>query len=206
MNEIITKMKQDILFVGIGGQGTILASDIVSEVALALGYDVKKSDTLGMAQRGGSVTSHVRIGSIVYAPLISMHEADVIMAFEKLEAARWVNYINHDGIAIINNFASPPLSITLGMAKYPDDQSILDSYLQLTRKVVMVDGIQESIKLGDARILNIFMLGILSVILPYKYDEKIWKNCISSHVPSKFVDINIRAFERGREVGNSVNI
>jgi indolepyruvate ferredoxin oxidoreductase beta subunit len=206
MNKVNINRKQDILFVGVGGQGTILASDIVSEVALALGYDIKKSDTLGMAQRGGSVTSHVRIGPIVYAPLVSKHEADIIMAFEKLEAARWVNYLSPNGTVIINNYALPPLSISLGMAIYPDDQSILDSYFRLTRKVFMVDGIQEAVKLGDVRILNVFMLGILSIVLPYKYDEKLWKNCISSHVPPKVIDINIRAFERGREVGSSVYI
>ena len=114
--------------VGVGGQGTILASDILGEAALAMGLDVKKTDTLGMAQRGGSVTSHLRIGKKVWSPLISPGEADVLLAFEKLEAARWVNYIKPDGLVIINKLAIPPLSISLGTQKYPNDQEIIDSF------------------------------------------------------------------------------
>jgi len=106
--------KIDLLMTGVGGQGTILASDIIGEVALASGYDVKKTDTLGMAQRGGSVTSHVRLASKVYSPLIKEGEADIMLAFEKLEAARWGYYLKPGGIAIVNNLALPPLSVSLG--------------------------------------------------------------------------------------------
>ena len=109
----LDQTKQDILMVGVGGQGIILASDILGEAALEKGLDIKKTDTLGMAQRGGSVTSHLRIGQKVWSPLTSPAEADILLAFEKLEAARWVNYLKPGGLAIINNLAIPPLSIFL---------------------------------------------------------------------------------------------
>ena len=113
--------KQDLLIVGVGGQGIVLASDILGEVALAAGHDVKKTDTLGMAQRGGSVLSHVRIADKVWSPLIKEGEVDVLVAFEKLEAVRWSYYLRSDGVAIINNQATPPLSISLGTHRYPSD-------------------------------------------------------------------------------------
>ena len=122
--------KQDILMVGVGGQGTILASDILGEAALAAGYDVKKTDTLGMAQRGGSVVSHVRIAEQVWSPLIKEGEADIMLAFEKLEAARWGRYLRPGGVAIINNHAMPPLSVSLGTHRYPDDEEVHDTSIK----------------------------------------------------------------------------
>jgi indolepyruvate ferredoxin oxidoreductase, beta subunit len=201
-----TQNKQDILMVGVGGQGIILASDILGDAALALGLDVKKTDTLGMAQRGGSVTSHLRIGPVVHAPLISPHGADILLAFEKLEAARWVNYIRPDGIVIINNHAIPPLSISLGTQKYPDDKAITESFLQRTKKVLVVEGSKETAHMGDIRTLNIFMLGFLSALLPIKIETELWNKCISERLPAKIIDLNIRAFARGREVAASANI
>ncbi|MBM3154080.1 MAG: indolepyruvate oxidoreductase, partial [Chloroflexi bacterium] len=106
--------KQDILMVGVGGQGTILASDILGDVALAASYDVKKTDTLGMAQRGGSVISHVRLAKKVWSPMIKEGEVDILLAFEKLEAARWAHFLKPGGLALVNNHANPPLSVSLG--------------------------------------------------------------------------------------------
>jgi indolepyruvate ferredoxin oxidoreductase beta subunit len=116
--------KQDLLMVGVGGQGIVLASDILGGVALAAGYDVKKTDTLGMAQRGGSVVSHVRVADKVWSPLIKEGEVDVLVAFEKLEAARWSYYLNEGGAAIVNNQTTPPLSVSLGTQRYPGDKEI----------------------------------------------------------------------------------
>ena len=198
--------KQDILMVGVGGQGTILASDILGEAALAMGLDVKKTDTLGMAQRGGSVTSHLRIGKKVWSPLISPGEADVLLAFEKLEAARWVNYIKPDGLVIINKLAIPPLSISLGTQKYPDDQEIIDSFRQRTARIHLIDGTKQAGLLGDIRTLNIFMLGFLSHFLAIHFEPAIWKQAITKQLPAKILDINILAFEKGREVASSVNL
>jgi indolepyruvate ferredoxin oxidoreductase beta subunit len=120
-----TKLKKlDILVTGVGGQGVVLASDIIGETALAAGFDVKKTDTLGMAQRGGSVISHVRLGEKVWSPLIKEGEVDVILAFEKLEAARWSHYLAPGAAAIINMYEQPPLSVSLGQENYPSDAEI----------------------------------------------------------------------------------
>jgi len=192
--------------VGVGGQGIILASDVLGEAALARGLDVKKTDTLGMAQRGGSVTSHLRIGTKVWSPLISPGDANIVMAFEKLEAARWVNYIKPGGIIIINKLAIPPLSISLGTQKYPEDKDIIDSFRQRTNKILLVDGTKLAGQLGDIRTLNILMLGFLSKFLPTHFDMTVWKGAITKQLPSKILDINIKAFEEGREVASSVNL
>ncbi len=192
--------------VGVGGQGIILASDILGEAALEIGLDVKKTDTLGMAQRGGSVTSHLRMGKKVWSPLISPAEADILLAFERLEASRWVNYVKPDGIVIINNLAIPPLSISLGTHRYPDDAEIIDSFNQRTKKVHLIEGSGEVSDIGDTRTLNIFMLGFLSSILAIKISYDIWKKYIGEHLPAKIVDLNIRAFDKGREVASSVDI
>jgi len=198
--------KQDILMVGVGGQGTVLASDILGDVALAMGLDVKKTDTLGMAQRGGSVTSHLRIGKKVWSPLISPKEADILLAFEKLEAARWVNYIKPDGIVIINNLAIPPLSISLGTQKYPDDKDIIKSFQQRTPRIHMLDGTKEAGVIGDVRTLNVFMLGFLSVLVPISIGHEVWQQGISRHLPERLLSMNMRAFERGREIAKNAGL
>jgi len=118
------------LVTGVGGQGIILASDIICEAAIIAGYDVKKTDTLGMAQRGGSVLSHVRIGTRVFSPLIREGEVDLLLAFEKLEAARWSHYIHKDAICIVNTYEQPPLSVSLGQEKYPTDNEIKEALKQ----------------------------------------------------------------------------
>lgn len=203
---VLDRDKQDILMVGVGGQGIVLASDILGDVALAMGLDVKKTDTLGMAQRGGSVTSHLRMGKKVWSPLISPKEADILLAFEKLEAARWVNYIRPEGTVIINNLAIPPLSISLGTQKYPVDRDILASFKQRTTRIHLVDGSKETGSLGDIRTLNVFMLGFLSMLIPIKIDQDTWKQCIARRLPEKVLGLNMRAFEKGREVASSVNL
>ena len=198
--------KQDILMVGVGGQGIVLASDILGDAALDMGLDVKKTDTLGMAQRGGSVTSHLRIGQKVWSPLINAPEADILLAFEKLEAARWVGYMKPGGTAIINNLAIPPLSISLGTQVYPEDEAILDSFRSVTGKVYLVDGTDKVAGLGDIRTLNIFMLGYLSRLLPLEITDAQWEKSIARHLPAKILDLNKRAFKAGREAADGVNI
>jgi indolepyruvate ferredoxin oxidoreductase beta subunit len=199
-------LKQDILMVGVGGQGIVLASDILGNVGLQIGLDIKKTDTLGMAQRGGSVTSHLRMGEKVWSPLISPGEVDILLAFEKLEAARWVNYIRHDGVVIINDLAIPPLSISMGTQRYPADGDILDSFRQRTEKISLITGSSEAGKLGDTRALNVFMLGFLSIMLPFSIDFSVWEKCIAAQLPARSLEMNMVAFNRGREVASSVNI
>ena len=189
--------KQDLLMVGVGGQGIVLASDILGEVAMAAGYDVKKTDTLGMAQRGGSVVSHVRIADKVWSPLIQEGEADILVAFEKLEAARWSYFLGRDGAAIVNNQTTPPLSVSLGTSHYPEDKEIEQILKQSVKRFYLVNGTSQAIELGDIRTLNMLMLGCVSSLLPI--DVKIWKDCISERMPSNILEMNMVAFDKGRE-------
>lgn len=200
----MTIKKQDVLLIGVGGQGIILASDILGEVAIAAGYDVKKTDTIGMAQRGGSVVSHVRIASRVWSPLIKEGDVDILIAFEKLEAARWAPYLKSGGLAVINNHAIPPLSVSLGTSQYPGNQEVADILRQLTDKIYFIDGTEKAKELGDIRTLNILMLGYISSLLPIKLE--IWQDCISKTLPPKILDINVRAFEQGRKESTCVNL
>ena len=189
--------KLDLLVIGVGGQGVILASDIVSEAALAAGYDVKKTDTLGMAQRGGSVISNIRIAPKVWSPLIKEEEVDLLLAFEKLEAARWGYYLRPGGTAIVNNQALPPLSVSLGTERYPSDEEITDILKRRTDRIYFVDGTKQAKELGDVRTLNMFMLGCASLFIPFKVHT--WKDTISQRIPANIRQINITAFDRGRK-------
>ncbi len=196
--------KMDLLITGVGGQGVVLASDIFGEVALAAGYDVKKADTLGMAQRGGSVISHVRIAPKVWSPLIKEGEVDLLLAFEKLESARWSHYLRPGGAIIVNNQAQPPQSVSLGKEKYPSDKEIAKILKRPTYRVYFIDGIRRATELGNVRTLNIFMLGCLSVLAPIKVS--IWKESISRHLPANIREINLTAFEAGRKEMRGVHI
>ena len=196
--------KVDLLITGVGGQGVILASDIVSETALASGYDVKKTDTLGMAQRGGSVVSHVRIGQQVWSPLIKEREVDIILAFEKLEAARWSHYLRRGAIAVVNNQALPPLSVNLGNERYPDDDEISGILEQVTERVYFVNGTACARELGNVRTLNIFMLGCISLFLPLRVHA--WESTISQHLSAKIRQINMTAFKLGRKEIRNVRL
>ena len=195
---------QDLLMVGVGGQGIILASDILGEAALTAGYDVKKTDTLGMAQRGGSVVSHVRIANQVWSPLIKEGEVDILVAFEKLEAARWGHYLRPGGLAIVNNHAMPPLSVSLGTHQYPSAEEIDDILKRRTSRIYFADGTMRAKELGDVRTLNMFMLGCVSPFVPIDVD--IWKDCLSRRLPSSILQINIAAFEQGWKETSSVNL
>jgi len=196
--------KQDLLMVGVGGQGIILASDILAEVGLTAGYDVKKTDTLGMAQRGGSVLSHVRLADQVSSPLIKEGEVDMLVAFEKLEAARWAHFLSPGGLAIVNNHAMPPLSVSMGTARYPTDEEVGDILRRQTNRICFTNGTGRAAELGDVRALNIFMLGCVSSFLPI--DVELWKDCISQRLPSRILQINMTAFEQGRKETSNVNV
>ena len=189
--------KIDVLVTGVGGQGNILASDVIGEVAIDGGYDVKKTDTIGMAQRGGSVISNVRIAQHVYSPLIEEGEVDILLAFEKLEAARWGSYLRQGGIAIVNNQAIPPLSVSMGNEPYPSDERITDILKQRTDCIYFVEGTQRARELGNIRTLNMYMLGCVSIFLPFKISS--WKNIISQHLPVNVHKLNFTAFDHGRK-------
>ena len=196
--------KLDLLITGVGGQGVILASDIISRSAIDAGYNVKKTDTLGMAQRGGSVVSHVRIDQQVWSPLIKEGEVDILLAFEKLEAARWSYCLRLGGIAIVNNQALPPLSVSIGNEQYPSDAKITDILRQRTDHIYSINGTCRARELGNIRMLNIFMLGCVSLFLPFRVQS--WKESISQHLSPNIQKINITAFEQGRKEIQNVHL
>ncbi|ACZ61949.1 indolepyruvate oxidoreductase subunit beta [Dehalococcoides mccartyi] len=187
--------KFDILIVGVGGQGVILASNVLCDAAMAAGYDVKKTDTLGMAQRGGSVVSHLRFDKEVCSPLIPKGQTDLIIAFEKLEAARYMEYLGSQTKAVVNDMAMPPASISLGLSKYPADSEILDGYTKLGIKADFIAANDAVKELGNTKMLNIYLLGYAAHYLPFGFD--ILADAIKKRLPSKLLEGNLKALEAG---------
>ena len=200
----VATKEMDILITGVGGRGVILASDVICETALGAGFDVKKTDTLGMAQRGGSVTSPVRLGSKVWSPIIRDGDVDLMLSFEKLEAARWGHYLHEGSVAIVNDYRQPPLSCSLGQETYPTQEELAAALKRRTDQVYFVDGSARARELGNVRTLNIFMLGCFSVFAPLEAD--VWRDSIRQRLPERLVDINLKAFDLGRKEIESVRI
>lgn len=190
-----TPESRNIIICGVGGQGIILASDVLCHAAFLEGLDVKKSEVHGMAQRGGSVITHVRFGHKVYSPLIEEGTSDFVLAFEKLEALRYRHYLKKAGHIIVDNREIPPMSVLVGQAQYPED---IDQKLKKLAKTHFVDAAHIALELGNIRVVNIILLGVLATYLDFK--EKSWMKAISDNVKEKFVDLNIKAFGRGREL------
>jgi indolepyruvate ferredoxin oxidoreductase beta subunit len=197
-------VKLDILVTGVGGQGVVLASDIIGETALAAGFDVKKTDTLGMAQRGGSVVSHIRLGERVWSPLIKEGDCDLLLSFEKLEAARWSHYLAPGAVAIVNSYEQPPLSVSLGQENYPSDEEITADLKRRSDRIYFIDANKKARELGNVRTLNILMLGCFSAFAPINI--AVWKDNISRHLPESIREINLAAFELGRKEIEGVRI
>ena len=193
--------KADFILVGVGGQGTLLASNILAEVGLRAGYDVKKSEVHGMAQRGGSVISHVRWGDKVYAPLLSRGEPDFLVAFEKLEALRYGDYLRPGGVALINDHDIPPISVTAGDDVYPTDEQVRQVLAAITDKVFFVPAVPLAEELGNPRVANVLILGVLSTFLDVP--ENLWLEVIAERVPEKYVSLNQEAFRVGRVQGKN---
>ncbi|MDD4923541.1 MAG: indolepyruvate oxidoreductase subunit beta [Dehalococcoidales bacterium] len=187
----------NIIIAGVGGQGVILAGNIIGDAAIALGYDVKKTDTIGMAQRGGSVISHLRVAPKIYSPVIGEGQADIVISFEKMEAARCFSFLKPGGTVILNNREMPPLSVSCGMEQYPSDEEIMIVLEQKTDSIYFVEGSKKSEAIGNIKVLNIFMLGCLSQFMDI--EDKVWRESIIRSLPAKIVGINITAFEAGIE-------
>jgi len=186
----------NISLVGVGGQGTLLASEILCRVALLSGRDVKKSEVHGMAQRGGSVVSQVRMGEKVHSPLIGIGETDVLIAFEKLEALRHAHFLKPNGLAMVNDQEIRPVTVSSGQAQWPDD---LDGKLKSTfAKLEVIPALNIARGLGNVRIVNVVMIGALSNHLDIPEDT--WRQAITSLVKPQFLDSNLRAFDAGRAV------
>ena len=188
---------KSLLLAGVGGQGILLASDIICKVMMEKGYDVKKSEVHGMAQRGGCVTSHVRFGKKVYSPLAKKGDIDMIVAFEKLESLRYLDYLKAGGIVIVNDEEIYPPSVNLGEADYP--QGIFESIrTQLGQdKVNVIPGPELAVKSGNRRAVNTVMLGAISRFIPEISPED-WKKVLSKMLPEKIVQANLKAFDLGR--------
>jgi len=186
----------NVLMSGVGGQGVLVASDILALVAMHAGLDAKKSEIHGMAQRGGSVVSQVRYGEKIYSPLIQTGAADILLAFERLEAIRYLDYLKKDGIIIINDQQITPLSVFFSNIPYP--KNIEEICKNKTDHIVLMDGVKIAEQVGNPRTINSVLLGALANFL--EFDEEPWIKAISERVPPKTIDLNRKAFEAGRAV------
>jgi len=183
----------NILIVGVGGQGTLLASKVLGNLALQKGCDVKVSEVHGMAQRGGSVVTHVRFGERVHAPIIGEGGADFILAFEKLEALRYLNYLRPGGTVIVNDREIPPMPVVMGAARYPDD--VLTTLGKSAGGLVCVDATGIALECGNARAMNVVLLGVLARRLGGSGMD--WTAALKKTVNQRFLEANIAAFKRG---------
>ncbi len=186
---------RNIMIVGVGGQGTLLTSRILGGIMTGAGYDVKLSEVHGMAQRGGSVVTFVRYGKAVHEPIVEEGQADVLIAFEKLEALRYAHFLKKDGVIIINDQRIDPMPVVTGAAEYPAD--IIEN-LSKGHKVYSVDAASEALKLGNPKVFNIIVLGLAARHMDFDKEE--WLRVIEATVPPKTVEINKAAFLKGYEL------
>jgi len=187
----------NIFLSGVGGQGTILASNILTEVFLNAGYDVKKSEVHGMAQRGGDVTTHFRFGKKVYSPLIKYGDVDFLLSFELLEAFRYINWVKDEGKIIINRQKVFPPAVNLGVAKYPEDvEETFKKYFK--ENVHILNGQEIAGKLGNAQAANVVLVGAFSNFFP-EIKEAEWIKAIKGLMKEKLHELNIKAFTEGRK-------
>ena len=183
---------KNIMIVGVGGQGTLLTSRILGGLAIAGGYDVKLSEVHGMAQRGGSVVTYVRYGEKVAEPIVEEGQADVIIAFERLEALRYAHFLKKDGVLIANDWRIDPMPVVIGAAQYPEH--ILED-LAKEHKVYTVNATEEAKKLGNPRAVNMIVLGIAAQHMDFTKEQ--WYDVIEHTVPPKTVELNKQAFDVG---------
>ena len=183
---------KNIMIVGVGGQGTLLTSRILGNLTIAGGFDVKLSEVHGMAQRGGSVVTFVRYGEKVAEPIVEEGQADVIIAFERLEALRYAHFLKKDGVLIVNDWRIDPMPVVIGAAEYPEH--ILED-LEKEHKVYKVNATEEARKLGNPRVFNLIVLGIAALHMDFSKEQ--WYEVIEKTVPPKTIEINKKAFDVG---------
>jgi len=182
-----------ILIVGVGGQGTLLTSRILGSVAMELGYDVKMSELHGMAQRGGSVVTYVKMGEKVYSPIIEEQEADIILAFEELEALRWNKFLKKDGMMVVNTQQIDPMPVIIRKAEYPE--KITEKLEGTYPQTILINALDIAKKLGNVKVVNVIMLGKIAKLL--EIDERLFIKAIEESVPPKLLDLNRKAFAEG---------
>ena len=183
---------KSILLVGVGGQGTILASKLLSNGLMQAGYDVKMSEIHGMSQRGGSVSSHIRYGKKVWSPVIEKGSADLLVAFEEMEALRWLDYLRTGGKVVVNGYRIPPVPVTTGKVDYPE--GILEE-LRKSADTMVVDAAAEAEKLGNPKVMNVILLGTIVRHMNLQHID--WAQIIRENVKPAFVELNIKALEVG---------
>ncbi|MCL2699209.1 MAG: indolepyruvate oxidoreductase subunit beta [Defluviitaleaceae bacterium] len=189
-------MTKSILLVGVGGQGTILASKLLTIGLMQAGHDVKMSEIHGMSQRGGSVSSQVRYGECVQSPVIELGGADVLISFEKMEALRWLEYLRPDGRVVVNDYRINPMPVVSGTAEYPAD--ILDELRAKVKDITVVNAFDEAVALGNPKVLNIILLG--ATIEMMGFTDIDWDAIIAEEVKADFVKLNQAALAKGREL------
>lgn len=188
---------RSIMIVGVGGQGSLLASRLLGNVLLAKGFDVKVSEVHGMSQRGGSVVTYVKYGDVVCSPVIEKGEADVIISFELLESARWLPYLKKGGKLITSTQQLDPMPVITGAAQYPED--IAAKIKEMGVEVTAVDALGLAEQAGNAKASNVVLMGVVSA--QTEFEEALWQNAIEQCVPPKFLELNKKAFEIGRNAG-----
>jgi len=182
----------NVMIVGVGGQGTLLASRIIGNLVIDLGYDVKVSEVHGMSQRGGSVVTYVKYGDAIYSPIIDKGEADIILAFEMLEAYRALPYLKKDGKIIANIQKMNPMPVITGKAQYPAD---IDKKLKNVCDVELVDALSLAKQAGNIKAVNVVLIGVFAKESNIAYDK--WVDVIKKTVPAKLLDVNLKAFDLG---------
>ena len=186
---------KNIMIVGVGGQGTLLASKLLGAALLKMNYDVKVSEVHGMSQRGGSVVTYVRYGQKVYSPIIDKGEADIILSFELLEAARWGEYLKQGGKILVNTQRMEPMPVIIGASEYPED--IEEKLKKTGAEVITGDFLAIATEAGSSKAVNIALMGKLSTLFD-DIPESIWIETMNEIAPAKFLDLNKKAFELGK--------
>ena len=188
-------MTKNIMIVGVGGQGSLLASKMLGQLLLSSGYDVKVSEVHGMSQRGGSVVTYVRYGEKVYSPIIDKGEADYIISFEKLEAARYVSYLKKGGKIIVSNQEIDPMPVIIGAAQYPEN--LIEKMRAAGADVDAIDALDLAMQAGSSKAVNLVLMGRLSKY--FDATEEMWMQALEACVPPKFLELNKKAFALGRD-------
>ncbi len=186
------------LIAGVGGQGTILASDIMAEAGMLVGYDVKKTDVLGLAIRGGSVISHIRWGEKVDAPMSMKGKVDYLLAFEPIEALRQIEFLNRESTIVFNEYKISPVTVSSGLSTYPSDDVIEKTLKDSAKKICSINATSIAVEIGSVKSMNVMMLGSLSPFLDI--NTEIWEKAIKKFVPERFKEINLKAFHTGRKI------
>ncbi|MBR0466564.1 MAG: indolepyruvate oxidoreductase subunit beta [Clostridia bacterium] len=192
---------KNIMIVGVGGQGTLLASRILGDAVIKAGFDVKISEVHGMSQRGGSVVTYVKYGEKIYSPIIDKGEADIILAFEQLEAYRALPFLKRGGIIIVNDQKINPMPVITGAASYPEN--IYDK-LRKTADIEVIDALSLAEKAGNIKAVNVVLIGVMAKMTDIKYED--WVETIKATVPKKFLDVNLKAFDFGYNLDKTEKI